>query len=213
MADDPTKMAGQLAHESLAQGDPTGWFEQLYVRAGGDADQVPWAQQQASPLLVDWLQREQPDGNGDPALVVGCGLGDDAEALAAYGYAVTAFDVSASAIAWCRQRWPDSNVDYQVADLLQPPSAWVQAYAFVLEHITVQALPLAWRKQAMTHIAGFVRPQGGLLALGWLVDEDADRPGPPWPMTRSELNGWQQAGLAEVTFELVESSFRVLYRA
>ena len=213
MTDDAAKTAGKIAHDYLAKGDPSGWFEPLYAGAGGDVEAIPWAQGTPSPSLVDWLQREQPDGNSQPALVVGCGLGDDAEALAGYGYAVTAFDVSESAIHWCRQRWPDTKVNYQVADLLNPPSAWEQAYAFVLENITVQALPVALRSQVIQNIARFVMLQGSLLAMGWLVEDNAEWPGPPWPMTRAEMKLWQQAGLHEVKFELLESHFRALYRA
>ena len=56
--------------------------------------------------------------------MVACGLGDDAEALAAAGWRVTAFDISPAAIAWCRERFPASPVDYQVQDLSAVPSSW-----------------------------------------------------------------------------------------
>lgn len=57
------------------------------------------------PSLVHWLVKNL--GEGLSAVVVGCGLGDDAEALAAAGFAVTAFDVSGSAIAWAKERFPN----------------------------------------------------------------------------------------------------------
>lgn len=38
------------------------------------------------------------------AVVIGCGLGDDAEYLASMGYEVTAFDISPTAIAMCHTR-------------------------------------------------------------------------------------------------------------
>lgn len=43
---------------------------------------IPWAQQDGNLLLVEWLARNHCDGAGKRALVVGCGLGDDAEVLA-----------------------------------------------------------------------------------------------------------------------------------
>ena len=55
------------------------------------------------------------------ALVVGCGLGDDAEFIAGLGFSVVAFDISASAIAAAQQRFPQSTVRYRVADLMAAP--------------------------------------------------------------------------------------------
>jgi len=63
--------------------------------------------------------------------VVGCGLGDDAEALAQQGFQVTAFDISPTAIAWCEKRFPDSQVKYQVADLFALDPAWHHKFDFV----------------------------------------------------------------------------------
>ena len=40
----------------------------------------------ANPNLTQWLNEKQIVGNGQSALVVGCGLGDDAEELARRGF-------------------------------------------------------------------------------------------------------------------------------
>ncbi|MDJ0568958.1 MAG: methyltransferase domain-containing protein [Pleurocapsa sp. MO_192.B19] len=107
-----------LASEAINQQNPSGWFESLYAEAEGDSAQVPWAKNKAHPYLQNWLETYQPRANGKSALVIGCGLGDDAETLASLGYQVTAFDIAPTAIAWCKQRFPDSSVTYLVADLL-----------------------------------------------------------------------------------------------
>ena len=63
---------------------------------------VPWADGLPDPNLVEWAGRAGSagsDGAGRRALVVGCGLGYDAEFLAGRGFAVTAFDLSPTAIA------------------------------------------------------------------------------------------------------------------
>ena len=43
----------------------------------------------------------------------------------------TAFDISASAIEMCRHRYPESVVNYQVADLFNLPSEWLQGFDLV----------------------------------------------------------------------------------
>jgi 2-polyprenyl-3-methyl-5-hydroxy-6-metoxy-1,4-benzoquinol methylase len=78
------------------------------------ADLVP------NPSLVSWLDEHELAGR---ALKVGAGLGDDAEELARRGLAVTAFDIAPTAVAWAKRRFPDSQVDYVVADVLAPPAA------------------------------------------------------------------------------------------
>ena len=47
--------ARRLAAESLAQGDPTGWFDKLYIHAEGDASRIPWADRCVNLHLAAWL--------------------------------------------------------------------------------------------------------------------------------------------------------------
>src|SRR5262245_10456194 len=108
--------AQNIAKEHLEKNDPTGWFEPLYAAAAGDAGSIPWADLAPNPNLIKWLDDHAIAGNGRRALVVGCGLGDDAEELARRGFAVTAFDISPTAIEWCRKRFADTPVSYCVAD-------------------------------------------------------------------------------------------------
>src|SRR5437879_5089096 len=131
----------ELAQQRLPQGDFAGFFNAVYVTANGDTNGVPWADLQPHPLSLTWLKQHSIQGQRRRALVIGCGLGDDAEELAARGFQVTAFDISPQAIAWCQQRFPDSSVAYQTADLLEAPAIWQQAFDFVLEIYTMQALP------------------------------------------------------------------------
>ena len=46
--------AARLAHESIAAGDPTGWFERVYAAAADGTIGVPWDRRAPSPLLVQW---------------------------------------------------------------------------------------------------------------------------------------------------------------
>jgi SAM-dependent methyltransferase len=89
--------------ESYAEkGDPNGWFEEFYSGAEGDINNVYWADLAPNPVLVAWSEK-QTTPPGARAVAVGCGLGDGAELLAKYDYAVTAFDVSPTAIEMCKK--------------------------------------------------------------------------------------------------------------
>ncbi len=186
---------------TLAQPEATAWFDDLYAQAHRGERDVPWAELAPRPVFAAWLRREQPRGQGRPAVVVGCGLGDDAEALATHGFDVTAFDVSPTAVAWCRERFPQSSVDYQVADLFALPDAWRSQFEFVLESLTVQALPIELRSKAIAGVANLVAPGGTLLVICVGSDGADGRSGPPWPLTREELDRFQQHGLREQRFE------------
>ncbi len=196
----PPNDADELAAESLSRGDPTGWFERLYARADQQGSGVPWASMAPDAGLVAWL-----DGRfatETRALVVGCGLGDDAEELARRGFAVTAFDVAPSAIALCRARFPDSPVAYRVADLFDPPKEWRGAFGLVVEVTTVQSLPLDLHEPALRQIAGFVAPGGWLFVETALRDPALENPsGPPWPLAAPLLRVLEEAGLAEESHE------------
>lgn len=133
--------------------------------------------------------------------MVGCGLGDDAEAVAALGFAVTAFDVSPTAIAWARRRFPASRVTYRVADLFAGPPEWIGAFDLIVEIHTLQALPPDARTRAMPLIARCLKPGGRLVVITRGREPDEPEGDLPWPLTRRELAGFGAAGLTEVGFE------------
>jgi 2-polyprenyl-3-methyl-5-hydroxy-6-metoxy-1,4-benzoquinol methylase len=98
--------ARELAAEHIARGDPLGWFERLYREADEGKSTVPWADLRPNPSLLDFWKRQPIATTGKTALDIGCGLGDDAEQLARWGFSTTAFDVSDSAIRACKRRFP-----------------------------------------------------------------------------------------------------------
>lgn len=168
---------------------PSAWFEELYAAAQQGAAGVPWDRGVANPLLVGWASERALDGTGRTALVVGSGLGLDAEYVASLGFATTAFDFSATAVARARERFASSEVRYLVGDLLDPPDEWRGAYDFVFESLTVQSLPPAHHDAAIVNVASFVAEGGTLLVVaGARLDSDAPLEGPPWPLTRAELD-------------------------
>jgi SAM-dependent methyltransferase len=193
---DPAQIIRDLAGESLAADDPTGWFERLYVAAEtGDAT-VPWDRPAPSALLAEWVETHQSYGNGRRALVVGCGLGRDAEFLVGFGFDVTAFDISPTAIRAARERHLGSPVYYTTADLLDLPSHWRMGYDLVVENMTVQSLPRSVRRQAAAAVGGLVAHGGTLLVIAAGREPgDPETPGPPWPLTREELDWFHVDGL------------------
>src|SRR5213595_3438484 len=82
-------------------------------------------------------------------------------------------------------------VDYRVADLLDPPPEWSEGFDLVVESMTVQALPRSLRERATAGVQGFVAGGGTLVVIAFArTDEDADDAGPPWPLTRDEVEAF-----------------------
>lgn len=172
-----------------------GWFTAVYDLADGDPARVPWADLKPHPLLAGCLAAEPAPACGARALDVGCGLGDNAEALAAHGYATTAFDLSDRAIAWARERFSHSRVAYLAADVFDAPGAWRGAFDLVHECYTLQALTAVARREAMRAIASFVAPCGRLLVIARAREHATTAAGPPWPLTRDEVMEFGRHGL------------------
>jgi 2-polyprenyl-3-methyl-5-hydroxy-6-metoxy-1,4-benzoquinol methylase len=181
--------------------DATAWFDGVYSGAQQDHRVPPWSTMRPRPAFLQWAERTALAGHGKRAAVIGCGLGDDAEELARRGFAVTAFDIAPTAVAWCQQRFPQSAVNYQVADLFEPPADWRQAYDFVLEIFTIQALPIDLRTETIEAVARLVAPDGALFVFALGADHAVARNGPPWALTKGELAHFEHVGLAVQHFE------------
>jgi len=199
-AQDPDEDVRRLSGEALREGDATGWFERLYAEAADGQAVVPWDRQAPHPLLVEWIE-QRPALSGSRTLVVGSGLGDDAAYLAAQGFRVIAFDISRSAIDAARRRFPTSPVDFRVADLLNPPAEWREHFDLVVETNTTQSLPVRLRPTVVLHIGRFVAPGGTLLVLAFARDSDEPLDGPPWPLTRADIESFAVEGLEIVSVE------------
>jgi SAM-dependent methyltransferase len=187
--------ARELAAESRRTGDPTGWFEQLYQEQEQGRKVVPWADLGTNPNLLKFA------GAGKTALVVGCGFGDDAEQLAAWGFKTTAFDVAPSAIRASKRRFPDSTVEYISADVLAPPEEWAGRFDFVLEVYTLQVLPAELRAQAVCSLAAFLKKDGMILVIARGRELNDPEGTMPWPLTRREMDEFVAKGLREKSFE------------
>ena len=176
------------------------FFESLYAEAGDDYSQIPWARLSPRPVLIDWLDAEQPAADTS-ALVVACGLGDDAEELARRGCLVEAFDVSPTAIEMARRRFPDSRVSYRVADLFELPANWRERFDLIVEVQTIQSLPPSEHRAAIRAISNCLAPGGRMFLRTAVRREGAPALSRPWPLTLSELGWFEDEGL-ELTASL-----------
>jgi hypothetical protein len=186
--------ARRIAAQASDQ-NPTGWFEQLYVSARSGDAAIPWDRGGPHPLLTDWTARHALDGAGRSAIVVGSGLGSDAEHLAALGFTTTAFDVSPTAVASAIERHPDSRVSYTTANLLELPGEWRRGFDFVFESLTVQSMPVALHEPAIRAVSSLVAAGGTLLVIAAHQTADVVENGPPWPLTKSEIDAFSSGDL------------------
>jgi len=214
----------QLAAEFNERGDPLGWFDALYKESGGDMEKIPWADMAPNRFFKAWAESTGLEGNGRTALVVGCGLGDDAKYLHDLGFKVTAFDISPTAIEWAKRVYGDTDIRFEVADLFDPPDEWVWdrqarpdgaggAYDgdkppataggsdFVLEIYTIQPLPMELRERAIDAVASFVALGGTLVVVTRGREDDEEVDVVPWPLSRADLARFEQNGLRETDFQ------------
>lgn len=182
------------------------FFDAIYEQAGGDAAVVPWADLRPKDRLASWVAANP--GKGRTAVDVACGLGDNAEAIAAAGYRTTAFDGSPKAIDWVKRRFPDSAVDYQVADLLHAPGPWLEFFDLVHECYTIQSVPPQLHDAYIRAISRLVRPGGLLLVYTRTRPASTEPDGPPWPLTLRDARRFAEYNfecLSEELFDLVRS--------
>jgi SAM-dependent methyltransferase len=214
---DKRARARELADKFAEGGDPTGWFDELYKEAAGDNEKIPWADLEPNRFFKAWAEKVDLRGNGRRALVVGCGLGDDAVYLDDVGFDVTGFDISATAIEWARRLHKDRDIVFEVADLFSPPSTWCYlqppataggtdgggGFDFVLEVYTIQPLPRELRERVMDSIAAFVAPGGELVVVTRGRENDEEVVKVPWPVSRGELARFEEKGLVQTHFEVM----------
>lgn len=205
--------ARELAKEFADRGDSFGWFDAFYREAGGDNEQIPWADLEPNKFFKIWADNIGLKGNGRKALVVGCGLGDDAKYLDELGFRVTGFDISPTAIEWAKRLHAETDIQFEVADLFDPPGRWLPptaggtdrtgAFDFVLEVYTIQPLPIEIREQVIDSIAAFVANDGELVVVTRGREDDEEPAELPWPLSRRDLSRFETHGLRQTDFRIL----------
>ncbi len=168
------------------------FFNTVYDRANDDAAQIPWADMAAKVQISKWLSANP--GNGESALDIACGLGDNAEEISDAGYQTTAFDLSETAIQWAKQRFTNTKVNYQAANLFEPPQSWLNGFDLVNECYTLQALPPQMLEKSMQAIGALVKRGGKLLVYTRLNPDDKNADGPPWPLLAKDAFRFNEMG-------------------
>ncbi|MFN2529504.1 MAG: class I SAM-dependent methyltransferase, partial [Candidatus Baltobacteraceae bacterium] len=138
---------------------------------------------------------------GRDILVVGCGLGDDAAYLAKSGSSVLAFDISATAVQWARDRFSHRgySLDFVQADLLALPAEFEGAFNLVVEIYTLQVLPEVLRPRALEELARCTEDRLLIICRG--RDDDEPFGELPWGVSKSELAHLEKIGLEKLSFE------------
>jgi SAM-dependent methyltransferase len=200
--------ADQLSTEAIAAGRPTAWFDELYAAAVAGEVAMPWDRDEPHALLREWAERAGLEGAGRRAVVVGCGLGADAEHVASLGFRTTGFDISPTAVKLAEARHPGSPVTYVTSDLLDLPASWRRAFDLVVEIYTLQAMPDPPRAAAARGVASLVADGGTLLVVQFRHEgtEPADT-GPPFRQTAALFDTLMSDGLSMVRREELEGPY------
>jgi SAM-dependent methyltransferase len=200
--DEARERTKEIQAEFAERGDALGWFDALYKEAAGNNERIPWADLEPNMFLRKFAEETDLKGGNRKALVVGCGLGDDARYLYDLGFKVTAFDISETAIEWARKIHQDTDIKFFIADLFNPPREWYQAFEFVLEVYTIQPLPLEIRPQVIDAISNFVKfPNGKLLVVTRGREDDEIPDELPWALSGKDLSRFDKNGLKRIYFE------------
>ncbi len=195
----------------------TDWFEELYNNADGDSCAIPWAKLSPDPLLLEFLSNHK--NLQGRALVIGCGLGDDAKEIADAGFDTIAIDISKSAIKWAKQRFEEDDITFCVEDIFHLPKEYLHSFDFVFESLTIQSLPITFRPEMIEAITSTVASNGKLLVVAHGKNEGETFEGPPYPLLINELGLFQKYGLKQLEFSIYEESsnlsslkFKALYQ-
>ncbi len=155
---------------------------------------TPWDKGMSAPPLAEWLSRNKLTGR---VLVPGCGVGHDVAHLISLGVDACGLDISPTAVARAKERYPEITERFLVADLF----TFSGEFDAVVEHTCLCALPPELRVTYRDAVASLLKPGGLLIGVFFINPEmDPGETGPPFGISMDELTA-----LFAPRFELIES--------
>lgn len=188
--------------EPITKNERGDWFEELYAKNIDTLKNIPWAKQKPNEALVKYLKNKIEKKSN--ALVIGCGLGDDAVYLEKFGFDVTAIDISPSALEQAKKRFPNSDVTFEQQDIFKMPKKYEESFDFIFEAYTIQSLPRDCRVEMITNIVKLLNKDAKILVVAHANEYKNIIDGPPWPLKKEEFETFENLSLTEVSFELYE---------
>jgi SAM-dependent methyltransferase len=146
--------------------------------------ETPWEKGKAHPALADFLASHGPFAG--EIFVPGCGSGHDVRALSTSRNQVLGIDLAPLAIEKARSFPTVGNEEYQLADLFALPPEFDGKFDVVFEHTCFCAIDPALRADYVQAIVRLLQPGGRFLAI-FFLNPDIDDEGPPFPVSRAEL--------------------------
>ena len=154
-----------------------------YWQALYEEGDTGWDKGEPAPPLV----RSVEAGGFAPAtqvLVPGCGLGHEALFLAQQGFAVTAVDFAADAIAALAARSKGLSLEAIQRDLFGLPADFSGHFELVVEHTCFCAIPLERRPEYAAAMAAVLAAGGRFIGLFYETDR---QDGPPFRTTKEHI--------------------------
>jgi methyl halide transferase len=147
--------------------------------------EVFWDKGAPAPALKQYLEQHPARGR---ALVPGCGRGHEVALAVEHGLDATGLDISPTAVAEARAKYPHLAERFVTGNLFDPPNALRGAFDVVLEHTCMSALHPTMRADYRRGIDLTLKP-GGLLIGVWYINPDLDpgEEGPPYPFPVPDL--------------------------
>jgi SAM-dependent methyltransferase len=146
--------------------------------------ETPWEKGKPHPALLDFLAKSGPlEGE---IFVPGCGCGQDVRALSTTANHVVGIDFARRAIAKAKARRRVAKEEYLLADLFALPSELDEQFDWVFEHTCFCAIDPARRNDYVRTVVRLLKPGGKLLAV-FFINPDHDEEGPPYRVSRTEL--------------------------
>jgi cyclopropane fatty-acyl-phospholipid synthase-like methyltransferase len=143
-----------------------------------------WEKGAPSPGLVDFLAAH-PDLPRGTVCVPGCGTGHDVRAFAQAGFDAFGFDLAPSGIRLAEEKTRAAGLTAQFHqdDFLrdEPPFR----FDWLFEHTLFCAIQPGERDDYVRAVLCWLKPGGQYLSVNYMIVEDPE--GPPFPVTRDEL--------------------------